>query len=155
MLCLQEVLDTYGAWKVVVARHPKLPEGSGACAWWLLQLANGAQDARSHPEQYQALVGLLWGALGDASATARAAAATALSQHPPALLEELCAAGPLAGAGKVSPALCCNPVHSGLNPAQGAASARIAARMVLFRIAWLPVCERQSCTCASLCEQRF
>jgi hypothetical protein len=85
----------YGAWSVVVSVIPKLPEAPLSRAWWLLQLAQGAGDARSHPEQYAALVGLLWNALEHSCTVARAAAATALAQHPLDTVHELAELRPL------------------------------------------------------------
>lgn len=89
----------YGAWRVILQLMPKLPESSTDSsikrAWWLLQLSNGADDARSHPEQYMALVALLWNALEHSCATTRAAAATALAQHPLDVVHELAELRPL------------------------------------------------------------
>ena len=75
---------------------PKLPEAPLPRAWWLLQLGGGAEDARSHPEQYAALVKLLWDALLEHSCpVARAAAATSLAQQPLELVKELAHLQPL------------------------------------------------------------
>ena len=104
---MQGVLETFGAWKVVVAALPKLPATPLARAWRLLQLSNGAEDARGHPEQYAALVKLLWDALLKHSChVASAAAATALAQQPLELVGELAELRPLREVVQV-PALDC------------------------------------------------
>jgi hypothetical protein len=100
---MQGVLDMYGAWRVVVAVIPKLPTGTRARAWWLLLLAHGADDARSHPEQYASLVGLLWKALEHSCPVTRAAAATALAQQPFDLMHELADVPPLGDVVQVLP----------------------------------------------------
>lgn len=99
---LQGVLEMYGAWRVIVAVIPKLPEAPLSRAWWLLQLGNGAEDASSHPEQYAALVGLLWNALEHSCPVAQAAAATALSQQSLEVVKEFAELRPLRDVVQVS-----------------------------------------------------
>lgn len=94
-MCLQDALDLYGAWRVIVGVHPKLPEAPRLRAQWLLMLAHGALDARAHVDQFQSLLALLWGALRHSDPAARAAAAAAIAQYPLDLLEELEASQPL------------------------------------------------------------
>lgn len=92
---LQEALDLYGAWRVIAAVRPKLPEPPLARAQWLLTLAHGAPGAREHAEQAQNALALLWGALRHGDAGVRAAAAAAAAQWPLDLVEELEAERPL------------------------------------------------------------
>eukprot|EP00892_Ulva_mutabilis_P009117 jgi/Ulvmu1/6578/UM003_0215.1 len=94
-MCHQDALDLYGAWRVIVEIHPKLPTAPQTREQWLLVLAHGALDGREHPEQLQTTLALLWGALRQADARVRAAAAAAIAQYPLDLLEELEASRPL------------------------------------------------------------
>ena len=85
----------YGAWRVIAAVRPKLPEPPLARAQWLLILAHGAPGAREHAEQAQNALALLWGALRHSDVGVRAAAAAAAAQWPLDLVEELEAERPL------------------------------------------------------------
>jgi hypothetical protein len=95
LLGLQDVLDMYGAWRVVIGIHPRLPAAPRTRAAWLLHLSHGAVDAREHPEQFEGVIALLWGALRHSDVAARAAAATALAHYPVELLKELELSQPL------------------------------------------------------------
>ena len=85
----------YGAWRVIVAVHPKLPAAPQTRVQWLLVLAHGALDGREHPDQLQDTLALLWGALRQSTAVVRGAAVAAIAQYPLDLLEELEASRPL------------------------------------------------------------
>jgi hypothetical protein len=60
---MQDELDLYSVWQVVHKTYPKLPEGPELRPRWLLLLAHGHLDGDEHPDQLEAMVLLLWGAL--------------------------------------------------------------------------------------------
>ena len=60
LLCEADVLEFYGAWRVVHRRLPRLPDHPGAGAAWLRLLGGGALDAAVQPEAAAAIVDALW-----------------------------------------------------------------------------------------------
>lgn len=62
MLCENDVLDFYKAWKVVQRWHPKLPTSDLVVQEWIALIGHGHLDAHMHPDKLEAILQILWSA---------------------------------------------------------------------------------------------
>ncbi|GMH35625.1 hypothetical protein BSKO_03493 [Bryopsis sp. KO-2023] len=87
MMCSEDVLDFYKAWKVVQRWHPRVPAQEMIACEWVGMIAHGALDAEVHPEKVEALVGILWMATRHPSPKVRQEVYGSLAAYTPEMLE--------------------------------------------------------------------
>ncbi|DBA89263.1 TPA: hypothetical protein ACH3X1_016403 [Trebouxia sp. C0004] len=95
LLCEDDVLEFYAAWRVVHKALPKIPQQELVAAEWVSLLRHGVLDADVYPDKATVIINMLWSAAGHASPKVRAAAYAALAAYPMDLLETLEALRPL------------------------------------------------------------
>lgn len=62
MMCEQDVLDFYKAWKIVQRWHPKIPSEDIIACEWVQLIGYGALDAHVNPDKVEAILSILWSA---------------------------------------------------------------------------------------------
>ncbi|KAL0024565.1 hypothetical protein WJX79_008006 [Trebouxia sp. C0005] len=95
LLCEDDVLEFYAAWRVVHKALPKIPQQGLVAAEWVNLLRHGVLDADVYADKATVIIDMLWSAAGHASSKVRAAAYAALAAYPMDLLETLEALRPL------------------------------------------------------------
>ncbi|KAL0048382.1 hypothetical protein WJX82_001959 [Trebouxia sp. C0006] len=95
LLCEDDVLEFYAAWRVVHKVLPKIPQQEMVAAEWVNLLRHGVLDVDVYADKAAVIIDMLWSAAGHASPKVRAAAYAALAAYPMDLLETLEALRPL------------------------------------------------------------
>ena len=60
LLCHNDVLDFFKAWKVVQRWYPRLPDEAVLAKQWVSLLAHGHGDAQTFPDKTKKILEILW-----------------------------------------------------------------------------------------------
>ncbi|KAL3139450.1 hypothetical protein ABBQ38_003780 [Trebouxia sp. C0009 RCD-2024] len=94
LLCEDDVLEFYAAWRVVHRAFPKVPSQELVAVQWVGMLKHGVLDADANPDKAAVIIDMLWTSTVHPSPQVRAAAYQTLAAYPMDLLETLQALRP-------------------------------------------------------------